>query len=140
MSAHGTSVQTRKVATKGPKPPGKTRRGQAKKIVDEDEDDSPVADPKSGIRRVSWNLPRTDRLVEWLEDNVEDRQKLFSDSAQDAKEENRRRRTAKGSKTCFHVKMAHYIFSVDENAKIRDDVKVNGANDYAKVVENRIAM
>ena len=40
----------------------------------------------------------------------------------------------------FHVKMAHYIFSVDENAKIRDDVKVNGANDYAKVVENRIAM
>jgi hypothetical protein len=128
------------VTIKGPKPPSKTCSGQAKKIVDEDEDDGPVADSKSRIQHVSWNLPCTDQLIEWLEDNIEDRQKLFSDLAQDAKEENHCHCTAKGSKTCFHVKMAHYIFSVDENVRIRDDVKVNGANDYAKIVENCIAM
>jgi hypothetical protein len=36
--------------------------------------------------------------------------------------------------------MAHYIFSVDENVRIRNDMKVNRANDYAKIVENRIAI
>jgi hypothetical protein len=108
--------------------------------VDEDEDNGPVADSKSRIWHVSWNLPCTDQLIKWLEDNIEDHQKLFSDLAQDAKEENYHHHTAKGSKTCFYVKMAHYIFSVDENVRIRDDVKVNGANDYAKIVENYIAM
>ena len=75
-----------------------------------------------------------------LENNVKDRQKLFSDSAQDAKEERRHRRTAKGTKTSFRIKMADYIFSVDEDVRIRDDGKVHGAKDHAKVVENRIAM
>ena len=81
---------------------------------------------------------RMERLVEWLESHVEDRQRLFSDSAQDAKEGNRRRRTAKTGKGTFHLKMAEDIFSVDEDAKIRDDLRANGAKRYAKVVENHI--
>jgi hypothetical protein len=56
--------------------------------------------------RVPWDDLRTDRLVDWLEDNPEDRQKLFSDSSHDAKKENRLRRVAKGSKSIFYVKMA----------------------------------
>ena len=137
MSTRPTSERTPRVVIKGPEPPSETRGGRAKKITDEDEDDAAVADPKGRIPRITWNLPRTDRLVKWLENNVEDCQKLFSDSVQDAKEGKRRRRTAKA---CIHVKMADYVFSVDEDVGIRDDVKVRGAKDYAKVVENRIAM
>jgi hypothetical protein len=142
MSTRSTSERTPRVVIKGPEPPSETHGGRAKKITDEDEDedDAAVADPKGRIPRITWNLPRTDRLVKWLENNVEDRQNLFSDSTQDAKEGKRRRRATKGTKTCIHVKMADYIFSVDEDVTIRDDVKVHGAKNYAKVVENRIAM
>jgi len=34
--------------------------------------------------------------------------------------------------------MANYIFSVDNNMKVRDDLRVNGVVKYAKAVENRI--
>ncbi|KAH9167474.1 hypothetical protein EDB89DRAFT_2125148 [Lactarius sanguifluus] len=42
--------------------------------------------------QVQWGDSRTDRLIEWLEDNPEDCQKLFSDSSHDTKKENRLRR------------------------------------------------
>ena len=112
------------------------RGGQGRKATDEEEDDG-AAGPKSAPR-VLWNSKRTDLLVEWLENNVEDCQRLFSDSAQDAREEHRRPRTAKSVKTSFHVKIAAYIFSVDEDTKVRDDLKAHGAKRYAKSVENRI--
>jgi len=35
--------------------------------------------------------------------------------------------------------MAAYIFSVDGNTKVRDDLKVHRAKRYAKSVENCIA-
>lgn len=136
MSTRAATVRARKVTITGPKPP-KARGGRAKKTVDEDKEDSPSGS-KGGALRIMWNLPRTDRLVEWLENNVEDRQRLFSDSAHDAKEEQRRPRTARSGKTNFHIKMADYIFSVDEDPKVRDDVRENGAKGYAKAVENRI--
>jgi hypothetical protein len=139
MSTRAASVRKCKGNTKVtvPKQPSKTRGGHAKKTLDEDEVvDTP--DLKASSPRVLWNLQRTDRLVEWLENNVEDRQRLFSDSAQDAKEENRRRRTAKSVKTSFHIKMADYIFSADEDVRVRDDLKAHGAKRYAKAVENRV--
>ncbi|KAH9023311.1 hypothetical protein EDB84DRAFT_1247596, partial [Lactarius hengduanensis] len=86
---------------------------------------------------VQWDDPRTERLIDWLEDNPEDRQRLFSDSSHDAKKENRTRRVAKGSKSTFHIKMAKYIFSVDADAWVCEEVKAD-TKKYAKAVENRI--
>ena len=128
----------------GHKPPSKAlpvnRGGRARKTTEEDEEVT-AADLKAGAPRVLWNSKRTERLVEWLENNVEDRQKLFSDSAHDAKKENRRRRTAKSKsvKTGFYMKIAEYVFSVDDDVRIRDDLKEHGATRYTKTVENRIA-
>jgi len=134
------SVRKSNANTQGPRlsrkgPPAK-RRGRGRKATDEEEDDDAAG--SKPVPRVIWNAKRTELLVEWLENNVEDRQRLFSDSAHDAREENRRPRTAKSVKTSFHVKMAAYIFSVDEDAKVRDDLKARGAKRYAKAVENRI--
>ena len=132
-----TCPQSRKIILKGPKPPSKPRGGRAKKTANLDKEGA-TADSKSGTC-IIWNESRTERLVEWLEDNVEDRQRLFSDSAQDAKEEKRRPRTAKSGKHSFHIKIANYVFSADEDAKVRDDVNTHGAQMFAKVIENRIA-
>src|SRR6266403_4873270 len=42
----------------------------------------------TGPGQVIWSdLSRTDRLLEWLDQNTEDQQKLFSDSSQDAHKE-----------------------------------------------------
>ncbi|KAH8991610.1 hypothetical protein EDB86DRAFT_2765963, partial [Lactarius hatsudake] len=86
---------------------------------------------------VQWDDPCTDRLINWLEDNPEDRQRLFSDSSHNAKKENRMRRVAKGSKSSFHVKMAEYIFSVDADARVREEMKTD-TKKYAKAVKNQI--
>ena len=148
MSASTANARKSKVATQlvTPKAPVK-RSGRTKKIpppeitVDDDKEDTtaiPVVDSKATMPRVIWNSKRTDRLVEWLENNVEDRQRLFSDSAQDAKEEKCCCHVAKNAKTSFHIKMAEYIFSADEDARVRDDLKAQGAKQYAKAVENRI--
>jgi len=146
-AAHPFVMSTRAVAarkskaTQGPKPSNKAqpanRGGQARKTVDEDEEDTTV-ESKAAPPHLLWNSKRTDRLVQWLEDNVEDCQQLFSDLAQDAKEGGRRCCTAKTSKTSFHLRMAEYIFSVDEDEKIRDYVKLHGAKGYVKAVENHI--
>jgi len=64
---------------------------------------------------------------------------LFSDLAHDAREEGCPRLTAKSSKVVFYLRMAEYIFSVDKDETVKDDVKLHGAKGYAKVVENRIS-
>jgi len=136
MATHTPAVRNGKETVKRPNP-SKTH-GRAKKTAEEDEEDAPATGPKAP-NRVTWNSLRTDCLVEWLKNNVEDRQRLFSDSAQDAKKQKRCILTAKKSgKTDFHVKMANYIFSVDNNMKVRDDLRVNGVVKYVKAVENRI--
>jgi len=141
MSTHAASFRKSKANTQQPKPSNKAqpvkRGGRARKTADEDEEDT-VVDSKAGPPRILWNANRTERLIQWLEDNVEDRQRLFSGSAQDAREENRPRLTAKSVKTDFHLRMAEYIFLVDEDERVRDDVKLHGAKGYTKVVENRI--
>ena len=135
-----SSVRKSKADTQGPRlsrnaQPAK-RGGQGRKATDEEEDDG-AAGLKSAPR-VLWNSKHTDLLVKWLENNVEDCQRLFSDLAQDAREEHCYPRTAKSVKTSFHIKMAAYIFSVDGDTKVRDDLKAHGAKRYAKSVKNHI--
>ncbi|KAH9007004.1 hypothetical protein EDB86DRAFT_2824147 [Lactarius hatsudake] len=84
-----------------------------------------------------WGNTRTERLIDWLEDNPEDRQKLFSDSSHDAKKENRLRRVAKGAKSVFYAKMAEYVFSVDGDASVHVEVKED-IKKYSKAVRNRV--
>lgn len=64
-----------------------------------------------------------------------DRQKLFSDSTKDAKDEGRRKRVAKGTKGEFHKLIAIYVFSVDADKGVRDDFAANSGN-YTKSVDN----
>ena len=123
-------------STQDPKPSSKAR-GRAKQTSDDDKDTT--GDLKA-VSCVAWNEQRIEQLVEWLENNVKECQRLFSDSAQDAKEEKCRPHTARSGKTHFHIKMAEYIFSVDESAKIRDDLRENGVAKFAKAVENWIGM
>jgi len=136
MATHTPAVRNGKETVKQPNP-SKTH-GQAKKTAKEDKEDTPAADPKAP-NCVTWNSLHTDHLVKWLENNVKDRQRLFSDSAQDAKKQKRHILTAKKSgKTDFHVKMANYIFLVDNNMKVRDDLRVNRVVKYVKAVKNCI--
>jgi len=57
--------------------------------------------------------------------------------AQDAKDESDHPCVAKSLKTVYHVKMANYIFSVNDNENIKDDLKANRVK-YSKAVENHI--
>jgi len=38
----------------------------------------------------------------------------------------------------FYIKIAEYVFSSDEDARIRDDLRMNGAKRCGKAVENCI--
>jgi hypothetical protein len=87
------------------------------------------------MMRISWTTARTKRLLDWLEVNPVDRQKLFSDSTKDAKDEGRRKHVAKGTKSEFHKLIANYIFSVDNDKGVRDDFAANSVN-YTKSVDN----
>jgi hypothetical protein len=78
-----------------------------------------------------------ERLLNWLEENPEDCQKLFSDSSKDAKEEGWCRRVAKGIKSKFHKMMATAVFSVDDDTNIRADFHSNPVN-YTKSIDNHI--
>lgn len=90
---------------------------------------------------ISWtkDSSRTERLIGWLEQNVVERQKLFSDSSQDAKKEGRKQRVANGAKSKYHLLIATAVFSVDADAKFREDFEAN-PNKYVKAIENRLAM
>jgi len=137
MATRTPAVQNGKETIKRPNP--SKAHGWAKKTAEEDKEDTPAADPKAP-NRVTWNSLHTDSLVEWLKNNVEDCQRLFSNLAQDAKKQKCHILTAKKSgKTNFHVKMANYIFSVDNNMKVRDDLRVNGVVKYVKAIKNCIS-
>jgi hypothetical protein len=129
-----TRVPAKATATAAKPPSAKQKRTTKRPAKSGDGDDTQDTVERS---RVLWDDLRTDRLIDWLEDNPEDRQKLFSDSSHDAKAENRRRRVAKGSKSIFYTKMAEYVFSVDMDPKVRVEVK-DDTKKYSKAVENRI--
>jgi hypothetical protein len=123
-----------------PKPSAKRARKPSSKLVDsaaavDSEDEEATGKQRTKIRRTSWTTARTERLLDWLEENPADRQKLFSDSTKDAKDEGRRKRVAKGTKSEFHKLIATYVFSVDDDEAIRADFTVNPTN-YTKSVDN----
>jgi len=42
-------------------------------------------------------------------------------------------------KTTFYAKIVEYVFLVDEDVKVRDDLRAHGMKRYVKAIENRIA-
>jgi hypothetical protein len=126
-------------------PPKRIRKPTAKAAdspsVDSSSDDEGAKPSKlrkrPKARRVLWNGNRTERLLDWLEENPNDRQKLFSDSSKDAKDEGRRKHVAKGTKSEFHKMIAAAVFSVDPDADVRADFRDNPVN-YTKSVDNYI--
>lgn len=80
---------------------------------------------------------RTDRLIDWLENNPSDRHKLFSDSTQDARAQGRRREVGKTHKSFYYAKIAQHVFQNDGNPQYRAEYAVNPQK-YAKSVENRL--
>jgi hypothetical protein len=89
-------------------------------------------------RRIHWNPGRTERLLDWLEENPEERQKLFSDSSKDAKDEGRRKHVAKSTKSEYHKMIALAVFSVDCDASVRNDC-VSNPLAYTKSVDNYLS-
>lgn len=123
-----------------PKPASAKRaRKPSSKVIESaatvDSEDEETTKQRTKIRRTSWTTTRTERLLDWLEENPADRQKLFSDSTKDAKDEGRRKRVAKGTKSEFHKLIATYVFSIDDDETIRADFAVNATN-YTKSVDN----
>ena len=138
----------KRVAAAKPQPstssPKRTRKPSSKVTdsaqidsSDEEDDTSQLLQPAKVRRtiRISWTTARTERLLDWLEENPVDRHKLFSDSTKDAKDEGRRKRVAKGTKSEFHKLIAIFVFSVDADKDVRDDFAVNSGN-YTKSVDN----
>src|SRR5882757_1670064 len=74
---------------------------------------------RTKIHRTSWTTARTERLLDWLEEHPADRQKLFSDSTKDAKDKGRQKCVARGTKSEFHKLIATYVFSADDDERVR---------------------
>jgi hypothetical protein len=124
-------------AAKPPSAKPKRTTKQGKRTAASGAGDDTQETPVEKGSQVQWDDICTDRLVDWLEDNPEDCQKLFSDSSHDMKKENRPCHVAKGSKSVFHAKMAEYVFSVDGDPRVRVEVKED-IKKYSKAVENWI--
>ena len=87
--------------------------------------------------QIHWSIAGMEWLLNWLEENPEDHQKLFSDSSKDAKEEGQHKHVAKGTKSEFHKMIATSVFSVDNDTNVCADFHSNPIN-YMKSVDNYI--
>jgi len=126
---HDSRRQRAEDTTRGGGAPGPVRTSPTN-VGDNDE--------AKGVSRIQWDDSRTERIIEWLEENAEDRQRLFSDSSQNARKENRAQRVAKGSKSVYYSRIAQYVFSVDPDPAVRMDLDTEPQK-FSKAVENRIA-
>ena len=72
-----------------------------------------------------------------MENNPVERQKLFSDSNQAAKEQDRKKVTGKTPKSFWYQKIAEHVFSVDEDPATCSDFQLSPGW-YAKSVDNLI--
>ena len=104
-----------------------------------DPKDLPVASSAKAAQHMQWGHAWTERLIEWLENNPEDWQRLFSNSSHNAKQENWAQHVANGTKLVFHKKIAHYIFSVNPDVDVRRDQDMDPLK-YTKAVENQISV
>lgn len=122
--------QSSRTSTQHPKPPSDSED------VTEVSNSAPKP-PTTG--KVYWDKDSTctDCILDWLDQNISHTQKLFSDSSQDAREENHSRHVAKGSKTHYYALIADALFSVDKKPEARADFSAN-PDKYTKAVENHI--
>ena len=97
-------------------------------------DNEDTAKQTSKARRISWTSARTEHLLDWLDENPIDWQKLFSDSSKDAKE-GWQKCVAKGTKSEFHKMITTFVFSADADSKTCLDFSSNAGN-YTKSVDN----
>jgi hypothetical protein len=130
-------------ATAKPQPKSKMKQTQkpsskALKAVADTMDNEDTAKQTSKARRISWTPARTERLLDWLDENPVDQQKLFSDSSKDVKEEGRQKHVAKGTKSEFHKMIAMFVFSADADANVRLDFSTASGN-YTKSVDNYLS-
>lgn len=114
------------------KSPRKTATANSASCASDNEETQSNKWPKA--RRIHWNIARTEQLLDWLEENPEERQKLFS---KDAKDEGQCKHQAKSPKSEFHKMIAAFVFSADPDTNICADFQSNPTN-YAKSVDNYI--
>ncbi|EGO19322.1 hypothetical protein SERLADRAFT_479764, partial [Serpula lacrymans var. lacrymans S7.9] len=93
---------------------------------------------KSRRPGIKWTADRTDRLLDWLEQNVEKRRLLFSDSQEDATKESRKKGQAKSSKVVLHGELAQYVFGVESDPTICATLKSDPVR-YTKAVDNHLS-
>jgi hypothetical protein len=108
---------------------------KALEVVTDTTDNEDTAKQTSKAQWISWTPARTECLLDWLDENPIDWQKLFSDSSKDAKEEGWWKCVAKGTKSEFHKMIATFIFSADADAKVHLDLSTAPGN-YMKFVDN----
>ena len=75
--------------------------------------------------KIQWEKTyafRTDRFVEWCNDNPDKRAKLFSDSTQDAREEGRTKAQLSSGKKNLYFELAKYIF--EDEPEVAEEWKV----------------
>jgi len=101
-------------SSKGKSRPGPTAKRKSKARESDVGEDGAASIPTQSRLVVNWNEERTNRLLDWLDQNPVDRHRLFSDSIAHAKAEGRKKVKAKGDKAVFHKKIAEAVFNVPE--------------------------
>ena len=119
------------------KPTAKAADLAASSVAPSDSEQPPTSKQAPKAHQIYWNGARTERLLDWLEENPEDHQKLFSNSSKDAKEEVQCKCVAKGTKSEFPKMIATSVFSVDDAANVHADFCSNPVN-YTKSIDNDI--
>jgi len=96
----------------------KTARAPSLPPVDTDQEGSKI-EPTNCWLTVKWDHDRTNCLLDWLDQNPNDCNWLFSDSTVTVRKEGHHKVTAKGSKTHYHESIAKAVFdSPDEEASL----------------------
>ncbi|KAJ7689665.1 hypothetical protein B0H17DRAFT_1134806 [Mycena rosella] len=122
-------------------PTAKAKEWAEQPDTTDDEDELPttlVPAAKAPKFRVRYTAARIERVIDWLEQHVKERQNIFSDSSQDAAEEGRKKNVAKGQKHVFYIALAKDIFSIDSDPKLRAAVATDVPEELWKSVENLI--
>ena len=119
------------------KPTAKAADPTANTVATSDSEQPQTSKQAPKACQIHWNMARTEWLLDWLEENPEDHQKLFSDSSKDAKDEGRCKCMAKSTKSEFHKMIATSVFSVNDDTNICADFHSNPVN-YTKSVDNYI--
>lgn len=86
---------------------------------------------------VRWTLTRIGLMLAYLDQNVSQRLKLFSDSKQDAAEQNHPRVVSSKSKKSIHRDIAAHVFK--EDPKYKDEFQRRPSR-FTRSVESKLAM